>query len=193
MAAMKKGVFSMPAPVTIMGRTSSITNAFVNGIIPVIEPSEEEIDEALKTLGMTQETVCCAYCGDPHTEWDHFRPLVVKKCPTGYISEIHNLVPACSKCNQSKGNKEWRKWICSDAKLSPKTRRISDIEDRIKRLEAYEEKYVPIKLNFEMIVGKDLWALHWKNHKELHQVMKECQKTSNIIKEKITEYLKTTS
>ena len=32
-------VFKMPVPVKIKGRTSSITNAFVNGIIPVIEPT----------------------------------------------------------------------------------------------------------------------------------------------------------
>ncbi len=54
-----------------MGRTSSITNAFVNGIIPVIEPSEEEVDDVLNTLGMNRETICCAYCGDQYTEWDH--------------------------------------------------------------------------------------------------------------------------
>jgi len=36
----------------------------------------------------------CSYCGTPATEWDHLRPLVMNKKPTGYISEIHNLVPA---------------------------------------------------------------------------------------------------
>lgn len=46
-----KKVFRMPAPVKITGRTSSITNAFVNGIIPVIEPTDEEIDDVLKHLG----------------------------------------------------------------------------------------------------------------------------------------------
>ena len=43
---MNKNVFNMPNPVTIMGRSSSITNSFVNGIIPVIEPTEAEIKEA---------------------------------------------------------------------------------------------------------------------------------------------------
>ena len=42
-----KKIFRMPTPVKITGRTSSITNAFVNGIIPVIEPTEEEIESAL--------------------------------------------------------------------------------------------------------------------------------------------------
>ena len=72
--------FAMPKPVRITGRTSSITNSFVNGIIPVIPPSEADIDEALGILGMTDEVVC-AYCGDDATEWDHLRPLVIGKQP----------------------------------------------------------------------------------------------------------------
>src|SRR5574344_729672 len=99
-----KSVFKMPKPVKITGRTSSITNSFVNGIIPIIEQSEEEIKTALEILGMDERTICCAYCGDSYTEWDHLRPLVLNKTATGYISKIHKLVPACGKCNQSKGN-----------------------------------------------------------------------------------------
>ena len=184
---MVKNVFKMPTPVKIIGRTSTITNAFVNGIIPVIEPSDEEIDEALDVLGMTRDTICCAYCGDTYTEWDHFHPLIVNKSPTGYISEIHNLVPACGKCNQSKGNKEWRKWINSDASLSPKTRGISDIEERVKRLEEYEKRFIPKKINFEELVGKDLWEKHWNNHKKLLELMEVCQETSDTIKKIIIE------
>jgi len=93
----------------------------------------------METLGMTSEIFQCAYCGDKASEWDHLRPLVKNKKPTGYISEIHNLVPSCGKCNQSKGNKEWKIWILSKAALSPATRGIPDIEQRIKRLEAYEK------------------------------------------------------
>jgi NAD-dependent SIR2 family protein deacetylase len=96
-----KSLFKMPTPVKITGRTSSITNAFVNGIIPCIAPAEEEIREVLEVLGMNA-AIRCAYCGNNYTEWDHFRPLIHNKRPTGYISEIHNLVPACGKCNQSK-------------------------------------------------------------------------------------------
>src|SRR6478609_11845284 len=107
--------FTMPRPVAITGRTSSITNSFINSIIPVVVPTRDEVKCALKILGM-EERVDCAYCGDPYTEWDHLRPLVVDKRPTGYISEIHNLVPACGKCNQSKGNKSWKAWIQSTAK-----------------------------------------------------------------------------
>ncbi|WP_372491581.1 HNH endonuclease [Microbacterium galbinum] len=82
------------------------------------------------------ERVACAYCGDTSTEWDHLRPLVDKQRPTGYISEIRNLVPACGKCNQSKGNKAWRTWMFSDARLSPKRRGVADIDARAARIVA---------------------------------------------------------
>ncbi|MDG1250094.1 MAG: HNH endonuclease [Gammaproteobacteria bacterium] len=73
-----------------------------------------------------------SFCGSTASEWDHLRPLVLDKKPTGYVSEIHNLVPACGKCNQSKGNKPWVSWIISTAKLSPRTRGVKDLEQRIK-------------------------------------------------------------
>ncbi len=177
-----KKIFRMPTPVKITGRTSSITNAFVNGIIPVIEPTDEEINDVLTILGMNTDNICCAYCGDTYTEWDHFRPLVKNKMPTGYISEIHNLVPACGKCNQSKGNKNWKEWMLSDATLSPHTRSIPDLDFRIKRLEVFEKQYVPTKLDFEKIVGTEAWKQHWDNCQKLHDLMQESQKHSDKIK-----------
>ena len=116
--------FQMPKSMKITGRSSSITNAFFNGIIPSIEPSIPQIEKVLEILNIDKDNITCSYCGDKATEWDHFRPLIINKKPTGYISEIHNLVPSCGKCNQSKGNKDWNTWINSDAKLSPKTRNI---------------------------------------------------------------------
>jgi endonuclease I len=116
-----------------MARTSSITNAFYNGIIPVIEPTEKEIDNVLDILEINKNNVTCCYCGDVATEWDHLRPLIVGKKPTGYISEIANLVPCCGKCNQSKGNKNWEEWINSSAKLSPRIRNVKDINKKIEK------------------------------------------------------------
>jgi hypothetical protein len=51
--------------------------------------------------------------------WDHLRPLVKNKLPTGYISEIRNLVPSCGPCNQSKGASDWRAWMRGKARGSP--------------------------------------------------------------------------
>ena len=106
----------MPVPVQIAGRISSITNAFISSIVPAIMPTEEEVAASLQILELNPADLQCAYCGDKASEWDHLRPLVIDQRPTGYISEIRNLVPSCGKCNQSKGNKNWRDWIISEAR-----------------------------------------------------------------------------
>ena len=49
---MKKGVFIKPKRMKINDRSSSITNAFINGIVPAPDPAEEEIQRALEVLGM---------------------------------------------------------------------------------------------------------------------------------------------
>ncbi len=174
--------FKMPKAVTIMARTSSITNSFVNGIVPSIMPSEAEIKRTLDILGMEADHVRCAYCGDACTEWDHFRPLVIDKKPTGYITEINNLVPACGKCNQSKGNRYWREWMLSDAVCSPKTRGVQNLELLISRLEQLEADACPVWLDFEAIVGEELWRAHWENCSRLHVLMKESQGVSDRIR-----------
>lgn len=179
-------LFAMPKPVRIAGRSSSITNSFVNGIIPVVVPTEPEVRNALETLGML-ERISCAYCGDTSTEWDHLRPLVEKQRPTGYISEIHNLVPACGKCNQSKGNKYWLTWMRSTARLSPTGRGIVDIEQRIARLQEYENRGVPTKIDFERAVGADLWERHWAHHKRLLELMREADADAQEIRIRVRE------
>jgi hypothetical protein len=177
----------MPRPVKITGRSSSITNSFINSIIPVVPPTDPEVEEALAVLGMDYESCCCSYCGDTASEWDHLRPLVKDKKPTGYISEIHNLVPACGKCNQSKGNKAWEAWMRSTAKLSPSTRGISDIEARIKGLRAYERWGRPTKLDFEQIVGSETWSKHWENWSIIQAHMKEAQVVAQQINRAVAD------
>lgn len=171
----------------VTGRTSSITNAFVNSIIPSIFPSDDEILEALNILGMTPESVECAYCGDPPTEWDHLRPIVRDKQPTGYISEIGNLVPSCGKCNQSKGNKLWRDWMLSEARLSPKSKGVSDLEERISRIAAYEKWRPRAPIDLQSIVGEEDWHLHWHNHEKIVNLMRESQIYADKIKATIEE------
>jgi HNH endonuclease len=174
--------FQMPTSATITGRSSSITNAFVSAIIPVVFPTEVEVIEALKVLGMSRTDVRCAYCGDPSTEWDHLRPLVVAQKPTGFISEIANLVPSCGKCNQSKGKKDWREWMRSSAPRSPRMRGILDLEARMVRLEAYEQWRQPKRLNFQELVGDDLWIEYWSNWQEVLGQMKKSQACAEKLK-----------
>lgn len=185
----KAPVCRMPLVQTLMSRKSSITNAFVCSVIPVTPPTSDEVEKALSILGMHGDDLRCAYCGDRATEWDHLRPLVIGRRPTGYISEIANLVPACGKCNQSKGNKPWRQWIESDAKLSPAARRVPDLEQKIARLEAYERWKSPTKINFTDILGAEEWARYWSLCEELVSEMRQCQDLADGIRAKITKHV----
>lgn len=184
-----RDVFRMPAPMNIIGRSSSITNAFANSIIPIVEPSEDEVREVLEILGMAEEDVRCCYCGDKSTEWDHFRPLIVNKKPTGYISEIANLVPSCGKCNQSKGNKNWRTWIESKAPLSPATKGTRDLHLRIQRLEVFEKWRQPVVIRFEEILEEETWTAHGENEKAVLKAMRQAQVHADKIRSQVIKHL----
>ena len=183
-------LFRMPTPMKITGRSSSITNAFINSIIPNVPPTAGEVKNALKILDMTPETFQCAYCGGVASEWDHLRPLVKDKKPTGFISEIHNLVPSCGKCNQSKGNKDWKVWIFSSAQLSPTARGIKDIPERVKGLDDYERSKTPTKMDFESIVWKNVWAQHQNNLKRVQSLMRESQELAAKINTEVANAYK---
>jgi hypothetical protein len=155
-----------------------------------VQPSAEEVKRALEILEMTPASFQCAYCGGVASEWDHLRPLVKDKKPTGYISEIHNLVPSCGKCNQSKGNKEWKTWMLSTAKLSPAARGIKDIPERVKRLEVYENSKLPTRMDFAAIVGIDVWTQHQNNLERVQSLMRESQALATKINTEVAHAYK---
>lgn len=172
----------MPTPMKISERSSSITAAFVTAIVPQVEPREEEIREALNILEMSPDRIECVYCGGSYSEWDHLRPLVSGQKPTGFITEIRNLVPSCGKCNQSKGNKDWKVWMMSDARLSPKSRGVKDIELRMGRLTKYEQWGDLVPIDLSAFVTKEDWDQHWENWKTLLRAMNDAQKHAAILK-----------
>jgi hypothetical protein len=101
--------------------------------------------------------------------------------PTGYISEIANLVPSCGKCNQSKGNKSWRDWMLSKAKLSPTGRGLVDVAKRVSLLEAYERWREPTLIDFESIVSSDAWLHYWSLCERVVEDLRNCQEVANSI------------
>lgn len=182
-----EAAFWMPAVQTMVSRKSSITNAFVCAIIPVIAPSLDEIEQALTILNIDPRKLTCSYCGDKASEWDHLRPLVRKRRPTGFITEIGNLVPACGKCNQSKGNKPWREWMLSMAPLSPTGRNIADVAERVVRLEAYECWRPPTLVTFETILSPDESNKYWKLCEDVIEELQKCQEVANELRVRITQ------
>jgi hypothetical protein len=96
------------------------------------------------------------------------------------------LVPACGKCNQSKGNKQWRVWILSGARHSPQTRAVPDLAAKIQRLERYEAwEPVPKPLDLEGLIGEELWEKHWSNWTTLLEAIKSCQQHAQQIANKL--------
>jgi hypothetical protein len=173
----------LPTAMTVTGRSSSITNAFINAIIPIIEPTEAEELEALNILGIDPADIRCSYCGDKSTEWDHLRPVITNQEPTGYITEIANLVPSCGKCNQSKGKSNWRTWMLSNARLSPTTRGVANLCARVARLEEYEKWRRPIRIDFPKVVGEELWQRHRQNWRQVLDLLKKSQELASEIRE----------
>jgi hypothetical protein len=180
-------VFQMPTVMKITGRSSSITNAFISAIVPTILPTADDVKDALHILAMDPLKLQCSYCGDASSEWDHLRPLVMGKQPTGFISEIQNLVPACGKCNQSKGNKEWAVWMVSAARLSPKTRGVADLEVRVDRLRTYQTWREPTRIDFDAKIDPADWAKHWQNCERVQMLLKESQVLAEQIRRKASE------
>ena len=124
-------VYQPPGGESIGARASGMRSAFVRSLIPNIPPSELELGDAFSLLNLNEDDLRCVYCGDPSTEWDHFYPVMRNGQPTGYLTRIQNLVPACGKCNQSKGNRNWKDWMTSDAPLSPTTRGVKKLSKKI--------------------------------------------------------------
>ncbi len=81
----------------------------------------------------------CVYCGEAATAKDHFHSIIAKDgMPSGYCDDDWNIVPACTTCNSSKGNKHWLVFMFSTTKRSPSGRGIPDIQKRILTLEAFQ-------------------------------------------------------
>jgi hypothetical protein len=100
------------------------------------------------------------------------------------------LVPACGKCNQSKGNKNWREWILSGAKLSPTGRKLPNVSERVARLESYEKWRPPTCVDFGTIIGREEWEKYWSLCEGVIAELRECQQVADTIRAAVLEAAK---
>jgi hypothetical protein len=175
-------------PLKITSRTSSITNSFVQAIIPTVSYSEEQRAEALAKLGMTIESLSCVYCGSPTTDWDHLRPLVRNSRPTGYISEIRNLVPSCGPCNQSKGAADWKAWMMGKARGSPTTRGVGNVADRVSCIEKFVSWGNISPMQFEEMVPREMWRDYWDQLSAVTNAMRAAQEKATLVRQHIMRF-----
>ena len=75
--------------------------------------------------------------------------------------------------------------MLSDAALSPKSKGITDLDDRIARLEAYEGWGAASRLDFESLVGADDWETHWANWERVLEEMKSAQVLAESIRDRV--------
>jgi len=109
--ACKISELSYPTHDIITSRQSTLRRSMASTIAHII-PCTPEKEEMCKGIFCDdEEELKCAYCGEKATHLDHLFPLIDGKFPTGYGTEPGNLVPCCSRCNQSKGNKKWNDYI----------------------------------------------------------------------------------
>ncbi|MBF9144312.1 HNH endonuclease [Hymenobacter properus] len=183
-----------PALASIKGRSSTIRAEFIKSVIPEIIPNPMEIEAALTVLQQNERNLSCSYCGDNPTEWDHFFSAVSNKRATGYITEVYNLVPACGKCNQSKGATYWKDWICGKAILSPTSRLRNgklnitkeQLEIKIGVLEDFEKwgRTRITKLDFDSVSGHE-FAEYFKSCEDLIDKLAAYERTAIALKAKV--------
>lgn len=174
---------------SVIGRSSTLRGAFVQSILPggstII--NDEDLVKHLSVLNMTKETIRCAYCGGEFSSWDHINPLVLDKAPTGYLNEINNLLPCCSSCNSSKGNRNWEIWMNSKKGRMYKVYNENPVEhmNRIALIKEYTTRFktVPHKKLAEVQNTKE-----WKELEEdLNLVLRRWQSMCEHISKDILE------
>lgn len=181
----------MPTKSSLKSRTSTISNAFAMSITPSIRPTKSEIADLYKALQINDGQ--CAYCLGKCNSVDHLHPLVTGGNPTGYITNINNLVPCCSSCNSSKGKKAFEDWYLSDkniARLLAEGLSREQIQDRYEIIVAFAKK-ADDPLDYKAILGDDLWNEYLKRKDDLNKALQDnqlfCDKLNQIIMKKLGE------
>lgn len=100
----------------ISGRKSSLVYEISKTLAEVATKNNEEQND-LKKQYLNMNGIC-EYCEHNPTgkgTGDHFKPLVANKMPTRYCNEPINIIPVCSRCNSSKGGKDFFDWYTKSA------------------------------------------------------------------------------
>ena len=93
-------------------RSTTIAHAFASALSPGRPADDTSIYSAMALLGQdTRSALNSANCLKSAENWDHLMPLVKDKQASGFGHQLGNLVPACRRCNSSKGGKGWRAFL----------------------------------------------------------------------------------
>lgn len=81
--------------------------------------------------------VGCVFCGLRDVKrWDHLVPIRF-----GGSTVLGNMVPSCQLCDDSKQHYDYKEWMKKTNKGSLQDRGVLDIDERIKKLGEYQNRY----------------------------------------------------
>lgn len=110
---------------------------------------QKEMKEVIAFFGFKRPE--CVYCGSLEVKrWDHLIPI-----SKGGETVLGNMVPACSRCDDSRRDIPYEEWTYGDAKHSPKSRGVRDINQRVKRIKVYVEQCGYVHRNLEERLSKE--------------------------------------
>lgn len=132
----------------------------------------EDYKDALEFFGG------CAFCGAKQApRKDHLIPVI--KCGD-FVRR--NVVPACQKCDDSKGQKGYREWMRnSNSRRSLKARGFTDeqIEKQIKLIDKWQSGYKP-RTEAELF-GKD-YSTYQQILQKMEQLCEESKQMTDRVK-----------
>lgn len=129
---------------------------------------KDEMIEIINFFGVDE----CVYCGSSTIKrWDHLVSI-----REGGETVIGNIVPACAPCDDSKRNIDFRHWITSNAKRSPKSRGILDIDARVKKIEEYVEHYNYVHKNLDQRLSMEELIKYQSIMTEMKDLREEAKK-----------------
>jgi hypothetical protein len=132
----------------------------------------EDYEDALEFFGG------CAFCGAKQApRKDHLVPVI--KCGDFVL---RNVVPACQKCDDSKGQKEHHEWMWnSNSRCSLKARGFTDeqIGGRIKLIEKWQSGYRP--MTEAELFGED-YARYQEILQKMEQLCEEAKRMTSRVR-----------
>ena len=138
-----------PQPDFVSTRSSTLARSMASSLMPRIGIDDNGngitmINKWAELLygDNVPDPLTCVYCGKKADELDHLFPLINNQQPSGYCTELANLVPCCRKCNGSKSSKTWWEYMCNDKSKSQyahltATGGEAGLENRRERLRCY--------------------------------------------------------
>jgi len=194
---MKQEKIKLPANANLTGRSSTINNAFAQGVTPRTSGTHQDwLDR--NALGIKDDE--CAYCGRhvSSLQMDHFHPLVDGTEPLGYITEPHNLLPSCAECNSNKGNRtDFDGWYTLDninsirAKSGASPMSLAEFNERKKRIHLWTAHPICLGKDFASVPGiqADL-AQYQIYQKQINEELAHYQELADSIRTRIEKQIR---